>query len=212
MSRFLALLAIPALASLTVACDTGTSGDESRYQKWAQSVSTIPLDPASGQTDGTPSQIDLQPAEKAPADNRLRVELLTPHQLWDARNGPLKMPTMEVLENISPTELVHATVVPAPSRAPSGTATPQVLPASRQPTKVIQLGAFSSEPRAREAWQRLQTAMGSAGISNLEPRFETVEVSGRQLVRLRIATTDAEALTLCQALTSNDPWCKSPAP
>lgn len=210
MSRSLTLLVVPAFALALVACDTGSSADGSRYQQWAQTVSTIPLDPASGQGETPQSQIALEPASEEPSNKALRVELMTPHQLWDARNGPLKVPTMEVLENISPTEIVRTAVTTAaPAReAPQTTATS--TPAA-SPTKLIQLGAYSSEQAARQAWQGVQNSLGTAQANGLKPRFETVEVAGRQLVRLRVATTDDQARNLCQALASNDPWCKSPS-
>lgn len=214
MSRSLTLIVVPAFVLSLTACDTGSSSDGSRYQQWAETVSTIPLDPASAQADNAPNQISLEPSSREPSSRALRVELMTPHQLWDARNGPLKVPTMEVLENISPTEIVRtAETAPSPARE---TRLPETVMASTAetstaPTKLIQLGAYSSEQAARQAWQRVQSSVGTSQAGGLHPRFETVEVSGRQLVRLRVATTDDQARSLCQALASNDPWCKSPS-
>lgn len=210
MSRSLALISVPVFALLTAACDPAASGDGTRYQKWAETVSTIPLDPASDQGETSQHSLALETAPPPASDKRLRVELMTPHQLWDARNGPLKVPTMEVLENVSPTELVttnHAATTPRSIPAPTPSASLPVPTA----TKLIQLGAFSNDEGARNAWKQVQAALGTNGSAALQPRYETVEVAGRQLVRLRVAASDADALRLCQALASNDPWCKSPA-
>lgn len=211
MSRSSYFIAVSAFALALSGCDTGGSAEGTRYQQWAQTVSTIPLDPATGQTEAPQSRIALEPAHEKSSNKALRVELMTPHQLWDARNGPLKVPTMEVLENISPTEMVRTAVAVAnPSPQPSEERASANINAATA-TKLIQLGAYSSEQAARHAWQRVQSSVGPAQSSGLEPRFETVEVSGRQLVRLRVATTDDQARSLCQALASDDPWCKSPS-
>jgi len=207
MSRSLAFTVVPVLALLTAACDPATSKDGTRYQQWAQTVSSIPLDPAKGQDQPAQQILPLAAPQKTSSEQRLRVELMTPHQLWDARNGPLKVPTMEVLENVSPTELVRASTSAGVTARPP---VPEQPAAAAQPAKLIQLGAYSSEQSARTAWQRVQSSLGNTTTA-LQPRYETVEVSGRQLVRLRVAATEAQALHLCQALASNDPWCKSPS-
>lgn len=208
MSRLSLSLIAPALTLLLSACDGSVASDGTTYENWAQSVSTIPLTPASNGGTAPAKEIPLKAPPKPENDNRLRVELLTPHQLWDARDGPLNVPTLQVVEVLSPAEAPVS--APQTRTTPPQASTPQT-PASDASTKLIQLGAYSTEQGARQAWQRLKEASGNATLAGLQPQYQSVEVAGRQLVRLRVAASDGQARTLCQALASNDPWCQKPA-
>nr|WP_303682898.1 SPOR domain-containing protein [Brevundimonas naejangsanensis] len=124
---------------------------------------------------------------------------MTPHELWDVRDGlGAKVRRMS-----------------APAPAPTGyhdfeapppvAAAPVVPPA---PTaRHVQLGAFSSEDSARAAWRRMSQGAGGAALSGLQPAYEAVEVGGRRLVRLKVAATAEQAQVLCRDLAASDPWC-----
>lgn len=200
MSRLTLSLFASTLTLLLASCDSSGANEGTRYENWAQSVSTIPLTPASDGGSTPAKEIPLK-APKPEKDNRLRVELLTPHQLWDARDGPLNVPTLQVVEILSPDE---------PPQNTNQAIVPQAATATAS-TKLIQLGAYSTEQGARQAWQRLKDASANPLLVGLQPQYQTVEVAGRKLVRLRVAASDGQARTLCEALASNDPWCQKPA-
>ena len=70
----------------------------------------------------------------------------------------------------------------------------------------VQLGAYSSEAGAREAWRRLKVR---ADLGQLSPVYETVQVEGRVLTRLKVGPIPAEqAADLCRAAQVSDPWCR----
>jgi hypothetical protein len=180
-------------------------GDPDRFETMAQRVADIRLSPRASQdapaAPATAAEAGLRPA--------LRVEVLDPHALWDARDGGLR----GVIEAAAPAvaEAAAPAIVQAASdqvsRAVSQNLRPAVAaPAVRQGA-VIQLGAFSSEASAREAWTRFSTGEARAALSGLSPRFEPVTVNGRQLVRLKVGAPAAAAAEICRAARVSDPWC-----
>ncbi len=195
------------------ACSEGTDGG---YQAWADKVATIPLTPDDSEQIPSVVTAVLAPAEqdeqKRPSP-ALRVELMSPHQLWDARNGPLKIPTIEVAEGtatpvpvamqIDTTPPVAATppapVPPAKSAAPTDTG-----------SRTVQLGAFSTASSAHTAWERLSRGPHGGDLRGLDPQFEPAVVNGRNMVRLRVTASADRAQTLCQTVASADPWCSRP--
>ncbi|MEH6665162.1 MAG: SPOR domain-containing protein [Brevundimonas sp.] len=181
-------------------------GDPDRFETMARRVADIRLSPQASQdapaAPATAAEAGLRPA--------LRVEVLDPHALWDARDGGLR----GVIEAAAPAvaEAAAPAIVQAASdqvsRAVSENLRPAVSAAAPVRTgAVIQLGAFSSEASAREAWTRFSTGEARAALSGLSPRFEPVTVNGRQLVRLKVGAPAETAAEICRAARVNDPWC-----
>ena len=148
---------------------------------------------------------DLRPA--------LAVEVLDVHDFWDARDGlPVATPSLRQIAEAVPAEAARAATAGALdglrgalplSEPPSKTAA-----APPPATRLIQLGAYSSETAARAAW-RAAADRASGALDGLEPRLETVQVEGRTLTRLRVAAPEADAPALCRAAQVTDPFCSS---
>lgn len=191
--------AIVALVSLS-ACEL-TSDRPDRFQAAAERVAAIPV----GGEAALPS-----------ADERLRVEVMSPHALWDARDGVVSAATAaadlaaespEIAEAVV-REVVERTPLPTPGdpNAPEAKAVEPKKPAASA-DGLVQLGAYASETAAQEAWDRL--ASGSAGwaLQGLSPVLEPVEVEGRRLVRLKVRAPAGGSAALCAAAGIDDPWC-----
>lgn len=173
----LRLLPICALAGVLAGCGGAESGPR-RFESAAQRVAAIPL------------------SDKDERAAPLKVELMTPHELWDAREG-LAGKVRRAAASAPPAYADPE--VSAPSAAPP----PPAAAAARH----VQLGAFSSEDSAREAWARLGRGPGGAVLSGLRPDYEAVEIGGRRLVRLKVAASAEQAQALCRELAASDPWC-----
>ena len=204
LSRALPPVSLVAIALSVAACNAPVEGQPSSYQAWADKVATIPLTPAndagmSGDAPRVTLPLDPQkPDEESKPASRMKVELVSPHQLWDLRNGPVKLPTIEVSE--AGPLLVNT---PASRSAPS---------ASRpHGSQLIQLGAYSTQAQAQSAWQRLSSGSVGNALSGLSPRFDPVEVNGRTLIRLRVTASSEQAQYLCRSIAAADPWCQKPA-
>lgn len=188
-----------ALAALLTGCGMAEA-DPHRFEGVAERIATIPL--AAGVEPARPA-VEAGKAETT-GSRSLKVELLTPHQLWDARDGlttraaaalPALPPVFHDPE--APAELqVEQQVVAKPAR-------PAAVAASSSSAVLIQLGAYASQASARTAWERL--GQGTAG--DLKPVFEPVEVNGRRLVRLKVRAGSAQARALCERVAASDPWC-----
>lgn len=201
MSPFRVLLSVCAAASLA-ACGQ-VEADPHRFERWGQAVASIPVaDPAHVSTERA------APAE--PARPALRVEVLDVDSFWAARDGALQAGLTEVARAAAPA--VTAAVFDQGARAlaaPAPTAAAATVDAGRAAGATIQLGAFSSEAAARQAWTRVADQAGGA-VAGLTPVFETVERDGRSLVRLRAGPVRPEqAESLCRAAGVADRWCAS---
>ena len=214
-----------ALAASLSACSEANTGAPSSYEAWAEKVATIPLAPSDTASSGTTSaplllaENPVQPSKNAP----LRVELMSPHQLWDLRDGPLKIPDIEVAEGTTRPVLISAqaetSATPSPASqpvivVPASPTTRSTAPSATQPSssfRTVQLGAYSSEDSARTAWNRLATSDQAGDLRGLVPQFEPTEVSGRTLVRLRVSAPQDKVQNLCRTVASDDPWCVSSA-
>lgn len=178
--------------------------DPNRFENLAERVADIRLSTNASQ-DAPPA---APQAEDTGLRQALRVEVLDPHALWDARDGGLR----GVIDAAAPAvaEAAAPAIVQAASdqvgRAVSEHLRPAVSPPAR-PGAVIQLGAFSSEASAREAWTRFSTGAARAALSGLSPRFEPVTVNGRELVRLKVGAPADTAAEICRAAQISDPWC-----
>ncbi len=180
--------------ALTLASCGVNERDPHRFEALAQSVAAIPVS-AEGEGEATASAAPARaPRQRA---TPLKVELMTPHELWDAREG---------LGRVRRT----SAATPAASAYPDFEAPGPAVPTERPSTPTarhVQLGAFSSEEGARAAWSRLSRSAGGAALSGLQPAYEAVEVGGRRLVRLKVAATAEQAQILCRDLAASDPWC-----
>lgn len=202
--------ALVGLAALTTtSCDV-VEGDGRRFESMAEAVAGISLD-------GEPAPIQtaqasgLRPAfvsaEAVAHPGDLRVEVMDPHDLWDARDAGLRgaieqaapalieasvpMVTAAVAERVAP-RTAPTRIEPIPVRAAPA---PEAVKAPVLTT--LQLGAFSSPAAARAAWTRIAAA--SDTVSSLSPRFEAVEVDGRTLTRLRVVASQDAARAVCRA-------------
>lgn len=187
------------LGSLVTSC-SGVEGEADRFEDMARQVAAIPVDGA--ERPATAAELGLRPALSTDrpvtvSTAGLKVEVLDPHELWDARDG-LRRPFAPTT-----TEKVQIEVLPQPA---SGVATP---PAATRPATAaattIQLGAYSSLEIARAAWTDARAA--SAALNGLTPEFATVQVNGKPFVRLRVKAPVADRAAICRALEIADPWC-----
>lgn len=174
-----------ALAATLSACGVNER-DPHRFEGLARTVADIPLSNDAPEAPPSAKQAGLRP---------LQVELLTPHQLWDARDGVVgaARAVAPALPDFRDPEAPAAT--PSPTKAPSPS-----------PSRTIQLGAYASEASARSAWRRMQATPGAA-LADLSPVFEPVRVGERTLVRLKVSAESAQAAALCARLAAADPWC-----
>lgn len=198
---------IAALSALTLSGCGGMEGDGRTFESMAQAVASIdvPMTPASRDA---PSAAAVLPSQQAGLRPALQVQVMDPHDLWDARDGTLegavRQAVVRTATDAAPAvarSVTHAVVQQASDRAGLRPALPAATGSA-----VIQLGAFSSEAAARAAWGEI----GKGGaLSGLSPRFEPVEVNGKRLTRLKVGPIPAEAAAgLCRAARVSDPWCR----
>jgi hypothetical protein len=188
------------LLGLSTASCGFVESDPQRFEKLAQAVADIPLDGGPA----TSANAGLRPAfvtaEQVAEPGALRVEVLDPHALWDARDsglrGAVERAAPAVVEAAAPA--VTRAVVQEVTRAAEELRPRAVL-------ETLQLGAFSSPDAARAAWTRIAAA-GDA-VSTLTPAFEVVEVDGRTLTRLKVAAPADAARAVCRAADAADLGC-----
>ncbi|MEN5147277.1 SPOR domain-containing protein [Brevundimonas diminuta] len=186
LHRLSTVAALSAVALTLAGCGVNES-DPHRFEALAQSVASIPV--SSGDEAAAPGAAPRRAERKT---SPLKVELLTPHELWDVRDGGKARVTLAA--------------TPAPYADPEAPPT-AAAPARPASLRHVQLGAFSSEDSARAAWSRLSRGAGGAVLSGLQPAYETVEVGGRRLIRLKVAASGEQAQALCRDLAASDPWC-----
>ena len=150
------VLACAAAASLS-ACGMIDS-DPHRFEAMAESVAAIPLDGEAGAaTARTQAETGLRPA--------LRVQVMDPHALWDARDGGLGRMAGDPAPRLAAMapSTAEAVVQTVSARLDSAAAKAGLRPAQPQRPKapsganaaLVQIGAYSSEAAARAAWARL---------------------------------------------------------
>ena len=184
--------------------------DPHRFENLANSVAAIDLDGRGAAAPArTAAEAGLRPA--------LRVEVMDPHALWDARDGldgAVERAAPRLVAAAAPAvadavvQQVSARIDAASSRAGLRPAMgPRAAAAPRTRPGLVQLGAYSSEAAARSAWSRLKSGEAAWALNGLSPVYEGVEVGGRRLVRLKVATPAAGAAAVCAAAGIDDPWC-----
>lgn len=185
--------------------------DPNRFENLANSVAAIDLDgKRAAAAPRTAAEAGLRPA--------LRVEVMEPHALWDARDG-LDTAVQHAAVAAAPVvadavvQQVSDRIDAASSRAglrPAMDTRPtpsRSAPAPRAGRGLVQLGAYSSEAAARSAWSRLKSGEAAWALNGLSPVYEPVEVGGRRLTRLKVAAPVAGAAAVCAAAGIDDPWC-----
>lgn len=199
-SRMLRPVLIGLLGLSTGSCGFVES-DPNRFENLARSIAEIPLD---GEAPPTAAEAGLRPAfvtaEQVAQPGALRVEVMDPHALWDARDaglrGAVERAAPAVVEAAAPA--VTRAVVQEVTRA-----THELRPEAVAET--LQLGAFSSPAAARDAWTRIAAAGGA--VSALTPAFEAVTVDGRTLTRLKVEAPAEAARAVCRAADAAQLGC-----
>jgi len=185
--------------------------DPNRFENLANSVAAIDVGGERGTA--TPprnaAEAGLRPA--------LRVEVMDPHALWDARDGldgAVERAAPRLVAAAAPAvadavvQQVSTRVEAASARAGLRPALSSTRPAAPRPGRgLVQLGAYSTEAAARSAWSRLKAGQAAWALEGLSPVYEGVEVNGRRLVRLKVTTPAAGAAAVCAAAGIDDPWC-----
>lgn len=196
------------LAGGLVASCGSADGDPARFATMAQHVADISLDGGAGRekppVEATAAERGLRPAysESALSHAGLKVEVMDPHELWDARDGlrpafPATRPVVQpAAQRIAAQPAMSVSVEEG-----------RPVTAQAQTRKVIQLGAYSSPEAARAAWAAIRTGQAGSVLGDLTPDFEAVKVDGRSLVRLRVSAPPAAAAAVCRAAEVTDPWC-----
>jgi len=211
------VLVLLATSGLT-ACGMVES-DPHRFESLAKAVAAIPLDNTQVAT-----AVPYRSAAEAGLRPAIRVEVLDPHALWDARdadlNGMVQQAAPRLVAVAAPAvadavlQQVSARIDDASSRAglrPAFRARPTTPIAAAEGRALVQLGAYSSQASARSAWSRLKSGQAAWALNGLSPVYEAVEVGGRTLTRLKVHTPAAGAGALCAAAGVDDPWCRHTA-
>lgn len=197
--------------------------DPHRFENLAEKVAAIPLDGHTGPAAApmrTAAQNGLRPAMASGQPAALRVEVMDPYSLWDARDaglrGAIEQAAPKMIQAAAPA-VAHAVVQQVSDRMNAQTArlrpglsvTPPRRAASGR--ALVQLGAFSSQGAAHAAWARLKSGDAAWALDGLSPVFEAVHVNGRDLVRLKVPAPAAGAGAVCAAARIDDPWCRRAA-
>ena len=184
--------------------------DPHRFENLAKSVAAIDVESAraSTATPRTAAEAGLRPA--------LRV-VMDPHALWDSREGlegvveqaaPRMVAAAAPVIADAAVRQVSARIDAASSHADLRPALARARPSAHRPDRgLVQLGAYSSEAAARSAWSRLKSGEAARALDGLSPVYESVELGGRRLVRLKVAAPAAGAAAVCAAAGVDDPWC-----
>ena len=187
------------LAGLTTASCGVVEGDPHRFESMAQFVADIPVD-GGARPVRTAAESGLRPAlataEAVVNPGDLRVEVMDPHDLWDARDAGLR----GAVEAAAPAMIQAAAPVVAEAvvqRVSAEMPTRRLAPAPAVARTTLQLGAFASPAAAQRAWGRIADA--GHGVAELTPVFEAVEVDGRSLTRLKVSTPVDTARAVCRA-------------
>ncbi len=130
-----------------------------------------------------------------------------PDGKW-AQEARVRIENFHVLEAPPAAAPVSAGAVPAPAApAPAAPAPARPPPAVQSALQHrVQLGAFSSEAKAREAWQA--AADRFAALRPLTPQVTTAERGDARLYRLQTALrSEPEARELCRTLEAGGHAC-----
>lgn len=217
-----ALVCLSALA--TASCGLVDS-DPHRFNNMAQRVADIRLDGSADPTasnstadvapHGSAAEQGLRPALANSGDGHLKVEVMDPHELWDARDGGMRSAIQHagsrvveasapVVADVVAQRVTNRIVESAPMRP---AISPSLDPLPSEVRTTIQLGAFSTPEAARAAWVDVSNGAANVALKGLSPVFEAVEVNGRTFTRLKVAAPSGAAVAICRAAKVSDPWC-----
>jgi len=204
------------LAGLSTASCGMVESEPNRFESMARAVASVPLDGSSGSVQRArreaPGPATLDPGAIA-NPGALKVEVMDPHALWDARDSGLRgvvgQAAPAMIEAAVPT-VAQAVVQQVSDRMSTMRATrvavvEPVRNAATGPREILQLGAFSNPAAARAAWNRISAA-GDA-VAGLTPAFEAVDVDGRTLTRLKVTAAGETARAVCRAADAVDLGC-----
>ena len=171
--------------------------EQGRFESLARMVAAVEVPARDGAVAPvrTAAEAGLRPA--------VRVEVMEPHELWDARDaglrGTIDAVAPAVVEAAAPA--VQAAAVGAVQQAVDQTVgrsrETSPPPAAAAPARAavtlatIQLGAFSSQSRARAAFKSLTDRYSY--LEGMEPMIVPVESDGKTLYRLRAQAAGAAA-------------------
>ena len=214
-SRLLFRPVLLLLATASLGACGMVESDPHRFENLANSVAAISLDGGSTAT-GKP----VLASDKAGLRPALRVEVMDPHALWDARDGiggAVERAAPRVAAAAAPA-VTDAVMQRVSARIDEATTRAGLRPAFARPATappldrgLVQLGAYSSEASARSAWSRLKGGDAAWALDGLTPVYEPVEVGGRTLTRLKVRAPAAGAAAVCAAARIDDPWCRRAA-
>lgn len=196
-------LAIAGLAMTLSGCGLA-DGDGHRFEALARRVAEVPVPLVPDQAGEAPLRTAAQAGLRAAPPAPLRVEVMDPHDLWDAREGGARPAAVQAVAQAA------TPVIRQAARTLSGEAglRPALAAAPAARAATIQLGAFSTEAAARAAWTQVGRGPAAEALSGLSPVFETVTVNGRDFTRLKVGPIPSEAaMRLCRAAQVADPWC-----
>lgn len=209
--------AVIVLPLLALAGCGGMEPEQGRFESLARMVAAVEVPARDGAVAPVRSSAEagLRPA--------VRVEVMEPHELWDARDaglrGTIDAVAPAVVEAAAPA--VQAAAVGAVQQAVDQTLgrsrETSPPPAAAAPAQAaatlatIQLGAFSSAAAAQAAWAEVARGPAANLTAGLEPIYSTVQVNDRTFTRLRVRLPGDQAARLCRLADVADPWCRSAA-
>ncbi len=197
------------LAGLATSSCSFVESDPHRFESMAQVVADIDLD-GGPRPVLTAAETGLRPAmamTEADVDpGALRVEVMDPHDLWDARDsglrGAVEAAAPALIEAAAPV-VTRAVVQRVSEEAPAHRI---AAPTAREVARTtLQLGAFASPAAAQRAWSRIADA--GHGVAELTPVFEAVQVDGRSLTRLKVSAPIDAARAVCRAADAAQMGC-----
>ncbi|MDQ1153154.1 SPOR domain-containing protein [Brevundimonas sp. SORGH_AS_0993] len=200
------------LVALSLVGCGAVDADPHRFRALGDQVAAldVPLQ-APGQGDRVPDpSIKAQEAGLRPAFSPVRVSVMSPLEMWDARDAQaqgLRDALKPMAAAMRPQSAPEPKPIPVVETASVEHPRPALRPtALHAEGRTIQLGAYSTEAGAREAWRRLKAG---ADLGQVSPVYETVRVEGRALTRLKVGPIPAnQAADLCRAAQVSDSWCR----
>ena len=204
----------------------GASADEGRFfQNLAQHLSEIDIDEkpkdVALQTEEVPLREPSAKAEVLKTAGRTVVDMALEMAGKDKAPAATQR-TLQLIRIVNPLDMPRPpsrTVLDtgleiAPAPAPVAVQVPAVAlsaePAAESAAtfRTIQIGSFSSEAGAQQAWAILQARYPD--MERLTPVIQPVTLaSGASVVRLRLGPVadEAQAIRLCAQLEITDSWC-----
>lgn len=211
------LIALVFAGGFAVAGCGAVDSNPHRFSAMAENVAAIDIPLRPGDRDSRHRSAEaagLRPARFTP----VKVAVMDPHAMWDARDAQagirhigedagLRDAVIRVTEPLASAAapvVAKVTVQEAVARMETPTLHSAGLRAST-PGRTIQLGAYSSQAGAQQAWDRMK---GRSDLAGLSPVFEAVQINGRSLTRLKVGPVSPhKAVAVCRSADVADAWC-----